>query len=148
MRDPNVKRNFLQSLEGSKLYNLFDEGEIKEFYEMYVDPATTSLAKFYFFNQILGDGDGKKNEKIDDPRYARINSDIRRQLIEPDSDLNQMFMHTLIHSRSFNNKTDAEKLAAIQDKAQPGLRFVAKLGGDVFFLQELGKKIITKKNWD
>lgn len=144
MRDPNVKRNFEQSLEGSKLYNLFDEGEIKEFYEMYVDPATTSLAKFYFFNEILGDGDGKKNEKIHHPLYARINSDIRRQLIEPASDLTQMFMHTLLHSRSFNDKTDAEKLAAIQDKAQPGLRFVANLGGDVF-LQELGQKMITKK---
>lgn len=148
MRDPVVVYNYYQSIEGSKLYNLFDERKINEFYEMYVDPATTSLAKFYFFNQILGDGDGEKNKKIHDPPYERINSDIRRQLINPDSDLNQMFMHTLIHSRSFNDKTDAEKLAAIQDKAHPGLRFVANLvGEDVrhIFLQELGKKIGKNK---
>ena len=150
LRDPDVAYNYYQSIEGSKLYKLFDDegGGINEFYEMYVDPATTSLAKFYFFNQILGEGDGEKNKKIHDPLYARINHDIRRQLIEPDSDLNQMFMHTLIYSRSFNDKTDAEKLAAIQDKAHPGLRFVANLvNEDVrhIFLQELGKKIIKKK---
>jgi hypothetical protein len=144
MRDRVRAKNHLQSIEGARLYYLFDEGEINEFYKMYVDPDTTPLAKFYFFNQILGDGDGEKNIKIHHPSYERINSDIRRQLIEPTSDLNQMFMHTLKHSISFNDKTDAEKLAAIQDKAHPGLKFVAKLGGD-FFLQELGKKIKKKQ---
>lgn len=149
MRDPNVMYNHDQSIEGAKLYNLFDEMGINEFYQMYVDPATTPLAKFYFFNQILGDGDGEKNTKIYDPLYARINSDIRRQLISPDSDLNQMFMDTLLTSRTFNDKTDAEKLAAIQDKAHPGLRFLANLGGEDVrrvFLQELGIKIGKKKH--
>ena len=148
MSHPDIQYNYYQSIEGSKLYNFFDERKINEFYEMYVDPARTSLAKFYFFNQILGEGDGEKNKKIHDPLYARINHDIRRQLIKPDSDLNKMFMHTLIHSRSFNDKTDAEKLAAIQDKSHPGLRFVANLvDEDVrhIFLQELGNKIIKKK---
>ena len=151
MSDPDIEYNYYQSIEGSKLYNFFDERKINEFYEMYVDPATTSLAKFYFFNQILGEGDGEKNKKIHDPLYARINHDIRMQLIEPESDLNKMFMHTLKQSRSFNDKTDAEKLAAIQDKAHPGLRFVANLvDEDVthIFLQELGNKIIKKNRWD
>ena len=149
LRDPNVAYNYYQSIEGSKLYNFFDdERKINEFYEMYVDPTTRSLAKFYFFNQILGEGDGEKNKKIHDQLYARINHDIRMQLIEPESDLNKMFMHTLKQSRSFNDKTDAEKLAAIQDKSHPGLRFVANfVDQDVrrIFLQELGKKIIKKE---
>lgn len=147
MSNPDIAYNYYQSIEGSRLYNFFDEMKINEFYEMYVNPQTSPLAKFYFFNEILGEGDGEKNKKIHDQLYARINHDIRRQLIEPDSDLNQMFMHTLKQSRSFNEKTDAEKLDAIQAKAHPGLKFVANLGEGVshVFLQELGKKIIKKQ---
>lgn len=70
---PDIAYNYYQSIEGSKLYNFFDdERKINEFYEMYVNPATTSLAKFYFFNQILGEGDGEKNKKIHDPLLTMI----------------------------------------------------------------------------
>ena len=52
-RDPILIRNDVESIEGIKLYNLFNEGKIKEFCEMYVHPSTTPLAKFYFFEHIL-----------------------------------------------------------------------------------------------
>lgn len=121
IRDPNIVYNDSQSIEGLRLYNLFNDGGVNEFYAMYVDPNTTPLAKFYFFNQILEES----NEKIHDPLYIRINDEIRRLLFERTSDLSQMFMDTLINSRKYHDKTDQEKHDAIEDGTNPGLRFIA-----------------------
>ena len=60
---------------------------------MYVDPSTTPLAKFYFFNQILEDS----NIKIRDPLYVRINHDIRKKLINPKSNLSQIIIYIYIY---------------------------------------------------
>ena len=51
MRDPIHHRNLNASLEGNRLYGLFNDDEnIKEFYEMYADPGTSPLIKFYFLH--------------------------------------------------------------------------------------------------
>lgn len=118
-RDPILLRNYVQSIEGFRLYNLFNEGEIKEFYEMYVDRNTTPLAKFYFFQQILE----TKNNTILDPRYEIICSEIKRQLMNPKSDLSQMFINNLI----LYSKTDEEIRKAILDGTNLALRFIAGL---------------------
>lgn len=127
MRDPIHHRNLNASLEGNRLYGLFNDDEnIKEFYEMYADPGTSPLIKFYFFERILQD---KNPIIIRDPRYAIIRSKIRRQLFTPDSDLSKM----LLYSQMFlldHESTEEEKQAALaagKKEHDDALKFITVL---------------------
>ena len=127
MRDPIHHRNFIASLEGNRLYGLFNHDEnIKEFYEMYADPGTSPLIKFYFFERILQD---KNPIIIRDPRYEIIRSKIHKQLFIPDSDLSKM----LLYSQMFlldRESTEEEKqtvLAAGKKEHDDALKFITVL---------------------
>ena len=78
MRDPVYVNQFNNSEKGDQLYQLFDDGMMQEFYEMYFRADTMPLAKFYFFYQILRN----ENTRIHDPYYKSIKDEIRRQLFE------------------------------------------------------------------
>jgi hypothetical protein len=78
LRDPVYRNRHDNSEKGAQLYQLFNDGNMKEFYEMYFRPDTMPLAKFYFFYEILRN----KNTRIHDPYYKSIKDEIRRQLFE------------------------------------------------------------------
>lgn len=94
MRDPAYVNQFNNSQKGDELYQLFDDGKMNEFYEMYFRADIMPLAKFYFFYQILRN----QNPSIHDPYYKTIKDEIRRQLLERpplpaiQSDLYQMLL--------------------------------------------------------
>ena len=94
MRDPVYVNQFNNSEKGDQLYQLFDDGMMQEFYEMYFRADTMPLAKFYFFDRILRN----RNPRIHHPSYETIKDEIRRQLLERppppaiQSDLYQMLL--------------------------------------------------------
>lgn len=149
MRDPIHHRNFIASLEGNRLYWLFNDDEnIKEFYEMYADPGTSPLIKFYFFERILQD---KNPIIIRDPRYAIIRSEIHRQLFTPDSDLSKM----LLYSQMFlldRRATEEEKQAALaagKIEHDAALKFITGLIHPTRYTairETLGTKMVPKEH--
>ena len=78
LRDPVYRNRHDNSEKGEQLYQLFNDGNMEEFYEMYFRADTMPLAKFYFFYQILRN----ENTRIHDPYYKSIKDEIRRQLFE------------------------------------------------------------------
>ena len=94
LRDPVYRNRHDNSEKGEQLYQLFNDGNMEEFYEMYFRADTMPLAKFYFFYQILRN----ENTRIHDPYYKSIKDEIRRQLFERppppaiQSDLYQMLL--------------------------------------------------------
>ena len=78
LRDPVYRNRHDNSEKGAQLYQLFNDGNMEEFYEMYFRADTMPLAKFYFFYQILRN----ENTRIHDPYYKSIKDEIRRQLFE------------------------------------------------------------------
>lgn len=78
LRDPVYRKRHDNSEKGEQLYQLFNDGNMEEFYEMYFRADTMPLAKFYFFYQILRN----ENTRIHDPYYKSIKDEIRRQLFE------------------------------------------------------------------
>lgn len=94
MRDPVYVNQFNNSEKGDQLYQLFDDEMMQDFYEMYFRADTMPLAKFYFFDRILRNG----NSRIHDSSYKTIKDEIRRQLLERppppaiQSDLYQMLL--------------------------------------------------------
>jgi hypothetical protein len=78
LRDPVYRNRHDNSEKGEQLYQLFNDGNMEEFYEMYFRADTMPLAKFCFFYQILRN----ENTRIHDPYYKSIKDEIRRQLFE------------------------------------------------------------------
>lgn len=154
MRDPVYLHQYNNSTNGDHLYQLFDDGNMKEFYEMYFHPETMPLAKFYFFYQILRN----QNPRIHDPYYKTIKDEIRRQLFErppppeEQSDLYKMLLdadngrgqHTPLHiALAFIGKVNPSGIDALALKREFGSR---KGGKRYSKIKRKSKKMNRKKS--
>jgi len=132
LRDPVYRNRHDNSEKGAQLYQLFNDGMMKEFYEMYFRADTMPLAKFYFFYEILRN----KNTRIHDPYYKTIKDEIRRQLFEtpPPPELSDLYKMLLDADNGREQRTPLQLALFFIGRVDPsGIQAQA-------FERELGRK--------